>query len=244
MNNAKNFSLLTALISALALASSVGATPWAEVGDAGELPATAQAPTGVGALTSITGTVPSFSSTDADMYRLHISVPEIFAATTVGTIGTLVDTQLFLFDVAGFGIYGRDNDPGTARTTLPAGSALGPQVAGDYFLAISGFNRDPLSSGGLIFPSSPSDTLFGPSGPGGLLPISGYTGLEGFSGRGSYTINLTGAEFVSGEAAVPEPGTLLLLGAGLFALAVLRQRDSLSSRYRVSVSRVAHARNP
>jgi PEP-CTERM motif-containing protein len=222
MKNAKILSLPAALVAALAFASSAGATPWAEVGDAGDLPGTAQVTAGAGALTSITGSVPLNSSTDADMYRLHISVPGAFSATTVGTIGTLVDTQLFLFDLAGLGIYGRDNDPGTARTTLPAGNPLGPQVAGDYFLVISGFNRDPVSSGGLIFPSSPSMTLFGPTGPGGALPISGYTGLEGFSGRGSYTVALTGAEFAA--PALPEPGTLLLLGAGLAGLAALRRR--------------------
>ena len=223
MKNARMFPLLTALVAALAFASSAGAIPWTEVGDAGDLPATSQVPTGVGALTSISGSVPLFSSTDADMYRLHIPVPGAFSATTVGTIGTLVDTQLFLFDVGGFGVYGRDNDPGTARTTLPAGSLLGPQSAGDYFLAISGFNRDPVSPGGLIFPTSPGATLFGPSGPGGALAISGWTGLEGFSGRGSYTINLTGAEFAA-AAAVPEPGTLLLLGASLLGLIALRRR--------------------
>jgi hypothetical protein len=65
---------------------------------------------------------------------------------TVGATGTqLQNSQLFLFNAAGLGAYGRDDDPGTFRTTLPAGSALGPQTAGDYFLVISGFDRAAIA---------------------------------------------------------------------------------------------------
>src|SRR5882762_7344358 len=125
--------ITVAIIASLAFVAPARATPWTEVGDAGELPATAQVPVGSGVLTSITGSIgpPStISLTDADMYRIHISGPTSFSATTVGTGGTLVDTQLFLFDAGGLGVYGRDDDLGTARTTLPAGNALGPQAAG------------------------------------------------------------------------------------------------------------------
>jgi len=219
-----------ALTLAMGLAPGAGAIPWTEVGDAGDLPATAQVPTGSGALTSISGSIPSTSATDADMYRIHISTPSTFSATTVGTVGLpgtqLQNSQLFLFNAAGLGVYGRDDDPGTFRTTLPAGSLLGPQIPGDYFLAISGFARDPVSPGGLIFPSSPNTTLFGPTGPGGTQPISGWTGLEAaFASRGNYRIDLTGAEFVSVSTLVPEPGTLLLFAAGLFGILALRRRN-------------------
>ena len=219
-----------ALTLAMGLAPGAGAIPWTEVGDAGDSLATAQVPTGSGALTSISGSIPSTSATDADMYRLHISMPSTFSATTVGAIGAiglqLQNSQLFLFNAAGLGVYGRDDDPGTPRATLPAGSLLGPQMPGDYFLAISGFARDPVSPGGLIFPSSPNATLFGPTGPGGTQPISGWTGLEAaLASRGNYRIDLTGAEFASFAAPVPEPDTLLLLAAGLFGILVLRRRN-------------------
>ncbi len=217
-----------ALVLAMGLAPGARAIPWTEVGDAGDLPATAQIPTGSGALTSISGSIPSTSATDADMYRIHISTPSTFSATTVGTIGAiglqLQNSQLFLFNAAGLGVYGRDDNPGTFRTTLPANSPLGPQVPGDYFLAISGFDRDPVSPGGLIFPSSPNATLFGPTGPGGTQPISGWTGLDAaLASRGNYRIDLSGAQFASLAAPVPEPGTLLLLAAGLFGILALRR---------------------
>jgi len=168
------------------------------------------------------------------MYRIHISVPIDFSATTVGTVGApglqLQNSQLFLFDAAGFGVYGRDDDTGTFRTTLPAANALGPQIAGDYFLVITGFNRDPISAGGLIFPSSPNATLFGPTGPGGALSVSGYNGLEAaLASRGNYTINLTGAEFAS-VATIPEPGTVLLFCVSVFGVVVVRVGGFLKAR--------------
>ena len=127
-----------ALTLAMGFAPGAGAIPWTEVGDAGDLPATAQVPTGSGALSSIFGSIPSAGAADADMYRIHISTPLTFSATTVGTVGLagtqLENTELFLFNAAGIGVYGRDDDPGTARTTLPAGSLLGPLVPGDFFL--------------------------------------------------------------------------------------------------------------
>jgi hypothetical protein len=223
---------VVSVVLAMGCASGAHAIPWTEVGDAGELTATAQITMGSGALTSISGSIPSTSATDADMYRIHISVPGDFSATTVGTVGTpglqLQNSELFLFNAAGLGVYGRDDNAGTARTTLPAGNSLGPQTAGDYFLVITGFNRDPVSAAGLVFPDSPNATLFGPTGPGGSLAISGYTGLEtALASRGNYSVNLTGAEFVS-AAAIPEPGTVVLLGIS-FVLVMLRRRDLFHS---------------
>jgi hypothetical protein len=196
----------------LAFSSQATALPWFEVGEAGQLPGTAQIVAGAGALESISGTVSS--ANDADMFLIFISNPATFSATTVGPGGTLDDTQLFLFNAGGLGVYANDDSVGV-RSTLPAGNPNGPLVAGLYYLVISSYNNDPTSAGGLIFPSTPFTSVFGPTGPGGALPISGWSGS---GGTGTYTINLTGASFV------PEPGSAALLGVSLLLLGFLRRR--------------------
>ena len=209
------FAIAVALICVLSTTS--WAATWSEVGDAGSLPGTAQGTgAGPGPLTSISGTVAA--SGDADMYQIFISSPGTFSATTVGTPGTLNDTQLFLFDAGGLGIYANDDTSPTFRSTLPAGNANSPTTPGLYYLVISGFDVDPTSSGGEIFDDSFTG-VHGPTGPGGGSPISGYSGG---SGTGTYTINLTGAD-PSDVAAVPEPTTLALLGSGIAGLVVRRR---------------------
>jgi PEP-CTERM motif len=209
-----------AVAAALICVSSSTTWAYSEVGDAGSLPGAAQGTSG-SPLTSISGTIAD--GNDADMYQIFIGSPGTFSATTVGTGGTLADTQLFLFDASGLGIYANDDFVGL-RSTLPAGDANSPTSSGVYYLVISGFNRDPVSAGGRIFP----DTfvgVFGPTGPGGGSPISGYTGT---GGTGTYTINLTGAE-PSDVAAVPEPATLALVGSGLVGLLARRRLRRKSS---------------
>jgi hypothetical protein len=147
------------------------------------------------------------------MFAVWVTDPAAFSATTVGTTGTLENSQLFLFDAAGFGVYANDNDPGggTLSSTLPAGHAFGPPTPGLYFLAISGSsNWDPVSAAGIIFPTSPRSGVFGPSGPGGGAPISGWSGFGSF---GSYTITLTGAAAAGAAAPIPEPSTIVLMSA-------------------------------
>lgn len=168
-----------------------GAATFAEVGDAGPLPATAQNVTGVEPVTEITGTLGG-APPGEDMYRLCLAGNGTFSASTVGTPGTFSDTQLFLFDAAGNGVYANDDAPGGGfRSTLPASDPLTPAVPGIYYLAISVFNDDPVSAGGLIFPNAPFSGVFGPTGPGGGSPITGWT--AGGGTPGTYTIVLTGA---------------------------------------------------
>ncbi len=183
----------------------VQAAVWNEVGNSHSLPGTAENTTGVNPLTAITGSLTG--NPDADMYRIYIPTPTLFSATTVG--GATFDTQLFLFDSAGFGVLANDDtaSPLSLRSTLPTGNAL--VGAGYYFLLITAFDRDPTSSTGLIFPNSPTTGVYGPTGPGGANPITGYSGT-GISGNNAYTITLTGADFA--PSSVPEPMSITLLG--------------------------------
>ena len=85
----------------LSNSSLFAAITWTEVGDAGDLPGTAQTTVGVGLtdLTDIFGTISS--SSDQDMYLINIDNPAAFSASTNNPQTTLSvdhDTQLFLFD--------------------------------------------------------------------------------------------------------------------------------------------------
>ncbi len=121
-----------------------------------------------------------------------------------------------MFDADGGGVYANDDFTFTNRRSFLPPAARSPRGSpGSTSLAISGWDRDPVSAAGLIFPSDPPVGVFGPAGPGGGRPLSGYAGT---GGTGTYTILLTGAEY----AVVPEPGSLGLCGAGALGITLLR----------------------
>jgi hypothetical protein len=226
------YRLLTAGLAAIGLLATASRAAaditWVERGDAGGLPATAQITEGdrFQPLTAITGTIAG--NRDADMFQIFISDPSKFSATTVGTPGTLTDSQLFLFDADGKGVYFNDDaSSNTHHSTLPAGDPHGPKTPGLYYLLITPFDLDPVGPGGLpIFPHPGASNRTGVFGPnvfaGNLLEITGFeVGPGGLPAdqNYTYTINLTGA-----EVAVPEPTTLLALGLGLAGLAGYRWR--------------------
>jgi len=168
--------------------------------DAGDTLKTAQLPIGDGAHTSITGNLRDAAGVgdvnDADLYQVCLTGDGTFSATTNPTTAGAsadFDSQLFLFNSNGLGVYGNDDSKGGAGPSLlPAGHALTPSAPGVYYLAISSFNNDPQSTGGDIFPGD-SNAVEGPTGPGGGSPLSGWSGDGGSSGR--YVIVLTGAIF-------------------------------------------------
>lgn len=184
----------TTLLSSLLLlhsASQLAAQSWAETGDAGPLPGTAQAPVGNGALTTISGTL----GADADVYLIQIDSPAAFAASTVG--GASFDTQLFLFDERGRGITGRDDNGGGVLQTTLTGQFV--PVAGRYYLAISPWDRDPIAAGGEIWADAADERR--PDGPRAKELLSGWNG----TGSGSlYTITLAGVSFPGQQLVLPD----------------------------------------
>ena len=170
---------------------------WVERPNAGRTPPLAQAVVGTGPLESIRGTIGRQGG--VDMFK--ICAGPNFRATTVGR--TTLDTQLFLFDRRGVGLYANDDASGTGtfQSTLPASSPNGPNIRSEYFLAISTFDRDPIDArvsreSKLIFPTFPFEQVFGRFTDTG--PITGWRGF-GF-GTGDYTISVRGAAFLNARA--------------------------------------------
>jgi hypothetical protein len=162
-------------------------TTWIETGDAGDLPATAQAPTGGSALLKIRGTLTAAG--DVDMYKLNICSAANWGATTVG--GATFDTQFFLFKADGTGVAADDDSAATLQSTLSS-LRVAPLGNGTYYLAISGFNNDPkgITTSGLIWTSNVQDAI--PDGPAAAEAIGSWVGG---GATGTYAISLTGTCF-------------------------------------------------
>jgi hypothetical protein len=178
-----------------------------EDGDAGDLPAAAQDLSAEG-VERIDGVVEE--GTDVDMYRLCLSGGGTFSASSVG--GTTLDTQLFLFDSDGRGVYANDDlRDGVLQSRLPSGHPLTPEQRGVYFLAVGIYNIDPLSPSGLIFPNELG--VVGPTEEGGDDPVTQWGGRPA-GGGGAYTLFLTGAECPAEEDTTPPTVDLRSPGDG------------------------------
>jgi hypothetical protein len=167
----------------------------AESGDTGSLPASAQAASGVGALDAIAGD--AVGDQDVDLYKICIASPSTFSALTSGGV---IDPQLFLFDGAGMGVEANDDIVAGVdrRAHLTAGNANSPTSSGVHYLALSRWDNDALSTGGRIFPNTQASwgQVNGPTGPGGALPLSGWSGqgdAANENGPTDYVVSLQGA---------------------------------------------------
>lgn len=183
---------VSAVTVAILLALAPSAFAASEEGDAGDLPSTAQN-LGSGAVGAIFG---SFTSGgDVDVYRVCLSDGPSFFASTVGA--TTLDTQLFLFDSQGRGVYSNDDAMvGVHGSRLPSGHRFSPARPGEYFVAVSSYNNDPQSEAGEIFPDLFSSSLYpdgvvNAAGVGADEPIVSWSGATR-GPPGLYRINLFG----------------------------------------------------
>lgn len=199
-----------AVSAAIAFPAVTRAVPWTEVGDAGQLLATANQVT-VPSPSIIFGNVAT--ATDADLFALRLTSGVLFSATSAsfGGLADIADTQLFLFDATGHGIrYNDDIDVINFYSSI----SFTPATTGVYYLGISavGFNPRDGGSGGFIYVSDPFDPTATP-GASQFGPLASWAADgRGVTDLGDYRINLVGA------APVPEPSSVVLMALGLAGL--------------------------
>ncbi len=165
-------------------------TGWAEVGDAGDLPGTANAAIGnpSAPLTRISGTL---VAGDVDMFAINICDAANWSASTLN--GATFDTQMFLFKADGTGVAADDDYSATTLQSILTSVRVAPLGNGLYYLAISGFDNDPLgaSTSTRIWSSNAQDAA--PDGPAAAQAVGSWSG----GGEvGAYTIALTGSCYV------------------------------------------------
>jgi Bacterial pre-peptidase C-terminal domain len=197
-------STLSALIvSCVLLSTRAWSIPYAEIGDVGETLGTAQAVSG--GVTTIVGDI---VRDNADLFSFYWNG----GALTLDTAGSSADTQLFLFNAFGQGVWANDE-----AVPFPSSRIVDAALAaGQYFIGLSMFDFDPYSNLGAMFPSAPFTGQFGPSN---LAPLDHWARFSPHLGAaGSYVINF------SSPTAVPEPPMLILIGTALLALGFSRRR--------------------
>jgi hypothetical protein len=212
--------------------------------DAGSLPDDAQVPAGSGTITSIqgrlSGTLNDGPGDFEDMYLIRIDDPQGFQASTLNEFGGAADfnTQLYLFNYDGLGLLANDDGAapeggnGASLLLSVANDGTGQTIPGPglYYLAISGFNDDPLSGKGLpifnkMFPGETS----GPDGPGGSMPITAWSGPGEI---GDYVIAVAGVSFAVAETAPGVPAATRSAHAALYVVVLIVAVVALALRGR------------
>jgi hypothetical protein len=199
---------------------------WIEDGDAGRSIGDAQDTTSVGLISTIAGTLGG--ADQEDVYRLLIQdADDIASPVQFGLVNggdTVFNPALWLFDSAGFGVLGNDDDPILggfgARLITPSTDGVTLLLPpGEYFIAVTESGNVPLSfnpgrGGGKgtleeIFFFNDQFEVSGPDGAGAGNPLIEWSGGAGSSGN--YGVVIT-----------PTPTTMAVFS--MAGLAIARRR--------------------
>lgn len=230
------FATAAALLTLGLAASGVQAQTYTKTSYPGNLPGRDIVTYGTGPLDTIIGsfgtTSTASTTSNPDLYRIMITGTSLFSATTIGFDTTIYDTQLFLFDFSGRGVYANDDTSDIFKNATL--NPINPLAPGLYYLAVAPYGAIPRfnptgtasTSAFDIFPNTFDDTTGDVGFTGLKTPNSGAGPLTSWSlsgadvETGTYSIALTGATY-----AVPEASTWVSFGLPtLFVLGVLVRR--------------------
>jgi hypothetical protein len=174
--------------------------------------------------TEITGTL-DFPN-GVSMFKIELSAPVFSAITVLPPAHGVPDTELFLFDSTGVGVYMNDEMtfsntqsclPSLAGNPCPSvRNGVGPASDGVYYLAITRSANLPVGAHGELFAPLLSTDVAGP-----VLndPITGWDGAVNTSpnfDQINYDIILQGA--------VPEPPLWMVTAGAVLVFILLRRR--------------------
>ncbi len=219
----KLFSMMAA-VAVMTATSAMGAVQgpqFEEDDDAGATIQNAKKLSGSGGLMMINGALTGNSRGEGDfqdVYEVYISDPELFKLQFEAIDGGF-NTMLWLFDENGVGLLGNDdslidNEP-SFLSGLGNSSSDGLfqlENPGRYYIAISGFNSQPVSELGSIF--ALGDDPFAVYAANGQGAQGVQTGWTADGDTGSYSLSLEGVEFIP----IPAPGAIALLALAGFGV--------------------------
>lgn len=179
------------------------ANTWNEVGEAGEALDTANVTTGVGALTTINGTLIDLGGgvDDIDLYKIFVVDPDAFAVSTSANLSVNNNAVLFVTNQAGLDRADKDSSSSGLLPEFPAGTLAG-ETPGIFYLGFYLNETEPVIGFG--------------------IPLQGWERDPDPFQTGPYTLSLTGVEF----SVVPLPAAAWLFGSALGLLGWIRRRTS------------------